>query len=85
MSSCSRPAAQARAGGRPERRDHRGRAGLAPSTCSPTIAPPGNSLNDLLFLQRMYDAGAAPYFDIMAMQGYGLWQRPDRPAACTRV
>ena len=24
----------------------------------------------------MYDAGAAPYFDIMAMQGYGLWSGP---------
>ena len=24
----------------------------------------------------MYDAGAAPYFDIMAMQDYGLWSGP---------
>ena len=37
---------------------------------------PHNALNDLLFLQRMYDAGAAPYFDIMAMQAYGLWSGP---------
>jgi hypothetical protein len=37
---------------------------------------PGRNYNDLLFLQRMYDAGAAPYFDIMAMQGYGLWSGP---------
>ncbi len=36
----------------------------------------GRNFNDLLFLQRMYDAGAAPYFDIMAMQGYGLWSGP---------
>jgi polysaccharide biosynthesis protein PslG len=42
----------------------------------PADAPPGNSLNDLLFLQRMYDAGAAPYFDIVAMQGYGLYSGP---------
>jgi len=42
----------------------------------PAAAPPNNALNDLLFLQRMYDAGAAPYFDIMAMQGYGLWSAP---------
>ena len=42
----------------------------------PDAPPPANSLNDLLFLQRMYDAGAAPYFDIMAMQGYGLWSGP---------
>jgi hypothetical protein len=42
----------------------------------PDAPPPGNSLSDLLFLQRMYDAGAAPYFDIMAVQAYGLWSGP---------
>ena len=34
------------------------------------------NMNDLLFLERMYRAGAAPYFDIMATQGYGLWSGP---------
>ncbi|MCC6169439.1 MAG: cellulase family glycosylhydrolase [Caldilineaceae bacterium] len=38
--------------------------------------PDQNSLSDFIFLQRMYDAGAAPYFDIMAVQGYGLWSGP---------
>lgn len=33
-------------------------------------------MNDFVFLQRMYDAGAADYFDILAMQGYGLWSGP---------
>jgi hypothetical protein len=42
----------------------------------PAAPPPDNSLSDLLFLQRMYDAGAAPSFDIMAVQGYGLWSGP---------
>lgn len=42
----------------------------------PDDPAPNNSLNDLLFLQRMYDAGAAPYFDIVAMQGYGLYSGP---------
>ncbi|MBK8046986.1 MAG: cellulase family glycosylhydrolase [Anaerolineales bacterium] len=53
-------------------------AGALASTINlqPGDPPPGNSLNDLLFLQRMYDAGAAPYFDIMAMQGYGLYSGP---------
>ena len=53
-------------------------AGALASTIelSPDAAPPGNALNDLIFLQRMYDAGAAPYFDIMAMQAYGLWSGP---------
>jgi hypothetical protein len=35
-----------------------------------------NNLSDLLFLQRMYDAGAAPYFDIASMQAYGLYSGP---------
>ena len=39
-----------------------------------TIA--GRNFNDLLFFQRMYDAGAAPFFDVMAAQGYGLWSGP---------
>ena len=39
-----------------------------------TGAPP--ALNDFLFLQRMYDAGAKAYFDILAVQDYGLWSGP---------
>ncbi|MBN1991418.1 MAG: cellulase family glycosylhydrolase [Anaerolineae bacterium] len=38
------------------------------------ISPGG--LSDVLFLQQLYDAGAAPYFDVLAMQGYGLWSGP---------
>lgn len=38
------------------------------------ISPGG--LSDALFLQQLYDAGAAPYFDVLAMQGYGLWSGP---------
>ncbi|HDN79274.1 MAG TPA: hypothetical protein ENG33_02255 [Chloroflexi bacterium] len=41
-----------------------------------TIELGPRDLNDFIFLQRMYDAGAADYFDIMAMQGYGLWSGP---------
>jgi hypothetical protein len=33
-------------------------------------------LNDFVFLQRMYDAGAGGCFDVMAVQGYGLWSGP---------
>jgi hypothetical protein len=40
------------------------------------ISVPGRNFNDLTYLQRMYDAGAAPYFDVLAMQGYGLWSGP---------
>jgi polysaccharide biosynthesis protein PslG len=42
----------------------------------PDATPNDQSLSDLIFLQRMYNAGAAPYFDIMAVQGYGLWSGP---------
>jgi hypothetical protein len=38
------------------------------------ISPGG--LSDVLFLQQMYNAGAGPYFDVLAMQGYGLWSGP---------
>jgi hypothetical protein len=30
-------------------------------------------MNDLIYLQRMYNAGAGACFDIMSAQGYGLW------------
>jgi hypothetical protein len=33
-------------------------------------------MNDLIFLQHMYDAGAGEYFDVMSVQGYGLWSGP---------
>lgn len=38
------------------------------------ISPGG--LSDALFLQQVYDAGGGPYFDVLAMQGYGLWSGP---------
>lgn len=46
-------------------------AGLAPTT-----EMSERNLMDLVFLQRMYDAGATDYFDILSVQGYGLWNGP---------
>lgn len=40
---------------------------------TPTIELSPNNVNDLVFLQRMYNAGAAACFDVMSTQGYGLW------------
>lgn len=40
---------------------------------TPTLAMDGRNMNDLIYLQRMYNAGAAECFDIMSAQGYGLW------------
>jgi hypothetical protein len=43
---------------------------------SPTVALDGRDLNDLVYLQRMYRAGAGDCFDILSAQGYGLWSGP---------
>lgn len=40
---------------------------------TPTVAVNWQNLNDLVYLQRMYNAGAADCFDILSAQGYGLW------------
>jgi hypothetical protein len=44
---------------------------------APTLAAEGSQagMDDLVFLQRMYDAGAAPYFDGLAAHAYG-WTFP---------
>ncbi|MBC7262771.1 MAG: cellulase family glycosylhydrolase [Chloroflexi bacterium] len=41
-----------------------------------TIEHNDRNMDDLMYLQRMYDAGAAPYFDIMGVMAYGLWTGP---------
>jgi len=41
-----------------------------------TIPLGPRDLNDFIFLQRMYDAGAGSYFDVLATQDYGLWSGP---------
>ncbi len=43
---------------------------------TPTVALEGPNLNDLIFLDRMYRAGAGACFDVMSAQGYGLWSGP---------
>jgi len=43
---------------------------------SPTVSLTDSNLNDFIFLQRMYDAGAGACFDVMAAQGYGFFSGP---------
>jgi polysaccharide biosynthesis protein PslG len=43
---------------------------------APTIALTGQNLNDFIFLQRMYNAGAGDCFDVLSVQGYGLFSGP---------
>jgi polysaccharide biosynthesis protein PslG len=50
---------------------------------APTLEPPGSdrAMNDLVFLERMYAAGAAAHFDMLAAHAYGLNFAPDEPPA----
>ncbi|MDH7489038.1 MAG: beta-galactosidase [Anaerolineae bacterium] len=59
---------------------------LAPAL-APTLAPPGDpwAMEDLAFLQAMYDAGAAPYFDALAAHTYGWGFPADDPPAPDKV
>jgi hypothetical protein len=50
-----------------------------------TIPLGPRDMNDFVFLQRMYDAGAGNYFDVLAMQGYGLWSGPTDRRMRSRV
>jgi polysaccharide biosynthesis protein PslG len=43
---------------------------------APTSEIWGTNLNDFVYLQRIYDAGAADCFDVLSMQGYGLNSGP---------
>jgi hypothetical protein len=46
----------------------------------------GNNMMDVVFLQRMYDAGAGSCFDIMAVNDYMLWSGPtDKRMRITQV
>ena len=49
-------------------------AGLAPTNSNDATA-----MDERLFLQGMYDAGAAPYFDILGAHPYSFGQSPDVP------
>ncbi|MEA3396116.1 MAG: cellulase family glycosylhydrolase [Chloroflexota bacterium] len=50
---------------------------LAPTDQLGALRPDGgNNLMDVIFLQRMYDAGAGDCFDILAVNNYMLWSGP---------
>lgn len=50
---------------------------------APTLEPETSelALNDLLYLERMYAAGAEAYFDALAAHAYGLRFPPEAPPA----
>ncbi len=43
---------------------------------APTAAIDGSNMTDVIFLQRMYDAGVQGCFDVLAVNGYGLRSGP---------
>ncbi len=51
-------------------------AALAPTIAQDGGGYPGGGLDDLIFFQRMYQAGAGRCFDVAAAQGYGLFSGP---------
>jgi hypothetical protein len=44
---------------------------------APTLEDSFNAMSDLRYLQALYDAGAGPFFDVLAVQAYGLRHGPD--------
>lgn len=60
-------------------------ATVLPGGLAPTLETTKDNLDDLIYLQRMYDAGAAAYFDVMNIHAYGLKSPPEDPAAPSRI
>ncbi|MCE7947707.1 MAG: hypothetical protein DYG88_09795 [Chloroflexi bacterium CFX4] len=54
---------------------------------APTLEPESsaNGMDDLIYLRRMYAAGAAAYFDGLAVHTYGFTLPPDDPPAPDRL
>ena len=54
---------------------------------APNLEPPGSpwAANDLAYLEAMYAAGAADYFDGLAVHVYGLTRPPEDPPAANRL
>jgi hypothetical protein len=46
---------------------------------SPTLTENSDAMNELVYLQQLYDAGARGAFDVLAVQAYGLRGGPDDP------
>ena len=50
---------------------------IVAAVLAPTIETGPENLSELLFLEAMYEHGAAPYFDVASTASYGLWYGPD--------
>lgn len=52
----------------------------APLAITTEDSPDRRNLSDLVFLDEMYEAGAADYFDILSVNAFGMDQPPSAPA-----
>jgi polysaccharide biosynthesis protein PslG len=54
---------------------------------APTLEPVGspNGMNEIDYLRQMYEAGAAPYFDALAVHSYGFTDSADADPAPDRL
>jgi len=54
---------------------------------APTLEPEGSTagMNDVTYLERMYQAGVAPYFDALAVHAYGLTFPPEESPASDKI
>jgi hypothetical protein len=54
---------------------------------APTLEPPGSphGLNDLLYLEAVYEAGGGAFFDALAVHTYGFTAPPDEAPAPDRL
>jgi O-antigen ligase len=50
---------------------------IVTAALAPTVEDTVRNQNDIVFLENMYKAGAAPYFDVFSTMLYGLGQPPD--------
>ena len=60
-------------------------AQVLPAAMAPTLENSQWATADLDYLQRMYDLGAAAYFDVMNVHAYGGRLPPDDPPALDRL
>jgi hypothetical protein len=60
-------------------------AKILPGGLAPTVEQSDLALDDVAFLQAMYDNGAARYFDALAVHTYGWKFPPDDPSRLDRL
>lgn len=59
---------------------------IVSAALAPTTEPGGRNMHDLRYLEALYQAGWQGDFDILAVQGFGLWTGPaDRRVAENRT